>query len=244
MTTPQPPQSAQRPELLGFRRARLPGTSAFARRVDRLLPDFFVRHGLLLIWLWVAIWAALALTEELTDIPGWVFTVATILIVIPSLTATALCLWVTPRYQLLQTESILTHFVARFAAVVFGFIAWTVSIVIGASISSLIQLLGENKESQVLGSGFELMGAITPIVSILIWLGLIMRCSWFLLRLRGWRAVPARTELPDTFLDAVPRVRRFVITLAHPGVLAIAGVLSAIGTVLAVIGHSVIDITL
>ncbi len=209
-----------------------------------MLPDFVVRHGLLLIWLWVAVWAAVALTEELTDIPNWVFTLATALMVVPPLIATGLCLWVTPRYQLLHTESILTHFVGRFVTVVFAFVAWTISIVIGASISSFIQLLGENKETQVLGTGFELMGAITPLVAILIWLGLIIRCSWFLVRLRGWKAEPVRSELPDTFLDAAPRVRRFTIALAHPGTLAVAGVLSTVGSILVAIGHNGFTITL
>lgn len=240
MTTPLPP----RPESFGFTKPRLRGGSAFAHRLDRLLPRFVVRHILLLSWLWIAVWAALALTEELTDFPAWIFSLATALMVLPSLIATGLCLWVTPRYQLLHTESILTHFVARFVTVIFAFFAWTVSIVIGASISSLIQLLGENKESEVIGTGFQLMGAITPVVAVLIWLGLIMRCSWFLLRLRGWRAHPTTTELPDSFLASTPDLRGFTIGLAHPGSLATAGLLSAVGAVLMTISSAALDVTI
>lgn len=226
----------------GFAKPRLPGRSRLARWLERRLPAVVVDHALALGWIWVGVWAAVALTEELTDIPGWVFGLATILIVLPSFIAAALCLWVTPRYRLFQTSSILSHFIARFMTVVFAFVAWTVSIVIGASISSLLQLISENKEKQVIGTGFHLMAAIIPVVAILLWLGLVMRCCWFLVRLRGWRARPVETELPPSFLAETPRVRQWAVALSHPGLLLTAGVVSAVGATLAVFAGASIDL--
>jgi len=230
VTTPQYPPGIG---MVEFDPPRVRGRSAAAQRVNDRLPAAIVRHTFLLSWLWIAVWAAVALTEELTEIPVWVFSIATVLMVVPSLAATAICLWATPRYRLLQTESILSHFVVRFITIVFAFIAWTVSIVIGASISSVIQLVSENREKEVIGTGFELIVAVTPLVAILIWLGLILRCCWFLIRLRGWRALPVSTRLPPSFLDAAPRLRTWTTSMAHPGLVATAGLLSAIGTIVA-----------
>jgi hypothetical protein len=240
MTSPTP----NRLPSLDFPRVRVPGTSAFTQRVEGGFPEALLRHSVALSWLWIAVWAAVALTEELTDIPTWVFTVATVLMIIPSVVATALCLWVTPRGQLFYAESILSHFVIRFVTVVFAFLAWTVSIVIGASVSSVIQLVSEGKERDVLGVGFSLMAAFAPVVAVLIWLGLVLRCCWFLGRLRGWRVDPNATSLPPTFLAQAPRMRILTIRLAHPALLATAGILSSIGTVLIGFGHSVVNVML
>jgi hypothetical protein len=241
VTTPQYPPGIG---MVEFDPPRIRGTGDFAQRVNRRVPEILVRHSFLFTWLWIGVWAAVALTEELTEMPAWVFTIATVFMVVPSLFAAALCLWATPRYRLMQTESILSHFAVRFVTVVFAFIAWTFSIVIGASISSLIQLVSENREKEVVGTGFELITAMTPLVAILIWLGLILRCCWFLIRLRGWRARPTSTSLPPSFLDAAPRLRSWMITLAHPGLLAAAGLLSALGTVLIVVSTVAVDINI
>jgi hypothetical protein len=241
VTTPQYPPGTG---MVEFDPPRVRGRSAAAQRLNDRLPELLVRHAFILSWLWIAVWAAVALTEELTEIPAWVFTIATILMVIPPLAATAVCLWATPRYRLIQTESILSHFVVRFVTIVFAFVAWTVSIVIGASISSVIQLVSENREKEVIGTGFDLIAAITPLVAILIWLGLILRCCWFLIRLRGWRARPVSTSLPPSFLDAAPRLRAWIITIAHPGLVATAGLLSAVGTVLILVNHLSLDVTI
>ena len=227
---------------MGFIPPRVPGTSAFARWLDRRLPEWLLRHGLAMTWVWICVWGAVALTEELTDIPPWVFTLATVFMVIPSLAATAVCLWVTPRKLLRQTQSILSHFTARFITVIFAFLAWTVSIVIGASVSSVIQLAAENREKEVLGTGFALMGAFAPIVAILIWVGLILRCCWFLVRLRGWAAQPTDTSLPASFLAVTPRVRQWTVALAHPGLLATAGLFSSLGTIFILIGSSTFNL--
>lgn len=194
-----------------------------------------MRHALTTGWLWLAIWIGVAVLEEVTDLPKWLFLVATFLMIVPALGAAAICLWATPRDYLQNRESVLGHFVGRFVAVVFGFLAWTISIVIGASISSTIQLIGNNHESEVVGTGFQLALAIVPFVATLIWLGLIMRCAWFLGRMRGWRARPVRSAVPTSFLDAAPRVRVWLIGLAHPGLLLVTGLLCVIGIYLSVL---------
>lgn len=228
----------------GFARARGRGTGRTAQWLDRILPSWVVRHALTAGWLWLALWTAVAAAEELTGLPEWLFLVAVVLMVIPALAATAICLWGTPRDHLENRESVLGHFVGRFVAVVFGFLGWTVSIVIGASISSTIQLLGNNHESEVVGTGFQLVLATAPFVATLIWMGLIVRCAWFLARLRGWRACPENTHIPADLLGAAPRLRAWVIGVAHPGLLFVTGVLCVIAIVLSVAAVTWVDIVL
>jgi hypothetical protein len=65
-----------------------------------------------------------------------------------------------------------------------------------------------------------------------LWAALIVRCSWFLARLRGWREVPTVSEVPQAMLASRPRLRRIVIGLAHPGLLLATGLASALLAVL------------
>ncbi|MCB5292836.1 hypothetical protein [Arthrobacter sp. SO3] len=59
-------------------------------------------------------------------------------------------------------------------------------------------------------------------VSVL-WLAFIVRCAWFLRRLRGWRQDPGPGGLPRKFLRGRPRLRRVIVGLALPGLLLVAG---------------------
>jgi hypothetical protein len=213
-----------------FSPARLPGTGRFATWLDTALPAWVVRHALVTAWAWTILWGALALAEEVTPLPNYVFYLAALILTLPSLIATGFCLWATPRTRLWQRESVLSHFVGRFLAVIFAFLAWTLSMVIGTSISSTIQLVAGADEREALGIGFQLAELLLPYVAMLIWLGLILRCAWILMHLRGWRAAPATTRLPSTFLAGAPRVRAWVIGIAHPGVVGAAGVISVAGT--------------
>jgi len=56
-----------------------------------------------------------------------------------------------------------------------------------------------------------------------LWMALIVRCAWFLRRLRGWRQVPVDSRLPAIFMHRSPQLRRVVVALAHPGLLLVAG---------------------
>ncbi|MEO6827261.1 MAG: hypothetical protein ABI255_12990 [Microbacteriaceae bacterium] len=228
----------------GFTPPRGRGTGAFTQWLQRRLPNIVVRHALLCGWIWLAVWLGVALLEELVDLPAWIFAAATVVMVIPALGAAAICLWATPRDHLKNRDSVLGHFFGRFLTVVFGLLAWTLSIVIGASISSTIQLIGNNHESEVVGTGFKLALTIVPFVATLLWMGLIIRCAWFLARLRGWRARPAQSALPQSFLEQAPRVRAWLTGLAHPGLLVVAGVLSVISINLSVVLVSAFDIVI
>lgn len=218
--------------LDGFADARVTGNRRLPQWLERHMPRWVLNHGLLIGWLWTAFWVATALTEEIFTTPVWVFEVAITLMMVPSIVATALCLWATPRDHLRQRESILTHFVARFTTVFLAFFAWTLSIVIGASISSAIQLLGSNKEAQVLGIGFTLVATFAPMIVTFLWLGLVFRSSWFLVRLRGWHSHPKHTDIPKSFLSTTPRLRIGVVSLAHPALLIVGGIASVIGSLM------------
>ncbi|MEC5150805.1 hypothetical protein [Cryobacterium sp. GrIS_2_6] len=67
---------------------------------------------------------------------------------------------------------------------------------------------------------------------VVLWMALVVRCSWFLRRLRGWRELPEAHAVPEDFLRTSPRLRSTIVGLAHPGLL-LAGGLGA--SVLAVV---------
>ena len=62
---------------------------------------------------------------------------------------------------------------------------------------------------------------------------LVVRCSWFLARLRGWSEAPETSEVPDSLLSGRPALRRVAIGLAHPGLLLATGLASALLAMLA-----------
>ena len=67
-----------------------------------------------------------------------------------------------------------------------------------------------------------LLAAVPLVVSVL-WLAFIIRCAWFLRRLRGWKQDPRRVRVPKKFLRSRPRLRAGRLGLAHPGLLLVAG---------------------
>jgi hypothetical protein len=81
--------------------------------------------------------------------------------------------------------------------------------------------------------GFDVLAALTPAVTAVLWGALIVRCVWFLARLRGWREVPTRSEVPESLLAGRPDLRRVVIGLAHPGLLLATGIASAVAALIA-----------
>jgi hypothetical protein len=99
---------------------------------------------------------------------------------------------------------------------------WGLSVVMSASISTTVQSLGAS-EREVTALGFNLLLAAVPLVVSVLWLAFIIRCAWFLRRLRGWKQAPARAGVPKKFLRRRPRLRRVVVGLAHPGLLLVAG---------------------
>ncbi|UOQ89739.1 hypothetical protein MUN74_02130 [Agromyces endophyticus] len=213
--------------------ARAGAQPSWLRRATGAVAASITRHPLR----WGAGWAvvvlvALAATAttarfELT----WAVLLA--LLIAPSLIATIIVLAATPRRRLDQHSSVFGHFFVRYVTLVLAFVAWCASIVLGATISTSIQLAAEGREDEVAGIGFELLAGVVPIVAVVLWGAFIARCAWFLARIRGWREAPEETGIPARLLATRPRRRRVVIGLAHPGLLIATGVLACAGLLVA-----------
>lgn len=190
---------------------------------------WLVRHPLTAGWVWLGVWFAVILLQEVAGAPAWSRAPVIVLAALPTLVATLFVLAATPRSHLQPVrESVLAHFFVRFLALIAAFIVWGVSLAIGASIEAAIQEAGDHQEDAVTGVGFSLLFALVPVVIAVLWLALIVRCAWFLRRLRGWHQVPTRTAgqraVPVEFLHDRPRLRAVLIGLAHPGLLLVGGV--------------------
>lgn len=183
-----------------------------------------LRHPLITGWAWTAAWLTVALLGILVDWPDWTAYPLGATIALPSLLATLAVLQATPREQLRPAvESVLGHFLVRALALTAAFAVWGVSLVLSASISSTIQSTLGGDDREVTALGFQLLLAAVPIVLTVLWMAFVVRCAWFLRRLRGWRERPDRTEVPVQFLHARPALRSVAIGLAHPGLLLVSG---------------------
>ena len=191
---------------------------------DPWLPAFLVSHPLTVGWAWTAFWAALIVADDFLDFAGWSWYVMVGMAALPTLLATLALLQATPRRHLKpRKDTVLGHFFVRFLALTAAFLVWGVSVVMSASISTTIQSLVGASEREVTALGFNLLLAAVPLVVSVLWLAFIIRCAWFLRRLRGWKQDPVPARLPKKFLRGRPRLRRVVVGLAHPGLLLVAG---------------------
>ena len=188
-----------------------------------------------LVWgaAWAAAFTTLVVIAGVLDWPTVTWSLLVLVLVAPSLAATILVLSVTPRDHLHDRTTVFGHFFVRFVTLVLAFMAWSASVVLGAVISTSIQLAAENDEEEVASIGFDVLAALTPAVTAVLWGALIVRCVWFLARLRGWREVPTRSEVPESLLAGRPDLRRVVIGLAHPGLLLATGIASAVAALIA-----------
>ncbi|MGH3704811.1 MAG: hypothetical protein ACRDT9_09310 [Agromyces sp.] len=191
------------------------------------------RHPLIWGAAWAALLGAVIVVAAFLDWPTWAWSLLVVLLVAPSLTATIVVLRATPRDHLGHRTSVFGHFFARYLTLVFAFFAWSGSVVLGAAISTSIQLAAEGKEEEITGIGFGVLSAITPVAATVLWAALVVRCSWFLARLRGWGEAPLTSEVPETLLANHPNLRRIAIGLAHPGLLLATGLASALLAMLA-----------
>ncbi|WP_104162873.1 hypothetical protein [Cryobacterium sp. N22] len=209
------------------------------------MTPWLVRHPLTAGWLWVLFWFAVILVQELAGAPTGARYPAILLAALPTLTATLFVLAATPRSHLQPVrESVLAHFFVRFLALIAAFIVWGATLAISASIEAGIQEAGDHDEATVTGLGFTILLALVPVVIGVLWLALIVRCAWFLRRLRGWRQLPARTPdqraVPAEFLRDRPELRAVAIGLAHPGLLLVGGA----GSTLLVLSLGRVDLSL
>lgn len=188
------------------------------------LPAWLVRNPLYIGWAWTCSWAVLIVADEFADLAGWTWYVLVGMAALPTLACTVAVLHTTPRRYLRPARgSVLSHFFVRFLALAAAFLVWGISVVASASISTTVQALAGDSEREVTGLGFNLLLAAIPLVLSVLWMALIVRCAWFLRRLRGWRQVPEGSRLPKKFLRRSPELRRVVLGLAHPGLLLVAG---------------------
>jgi hypothetical protein len=191
---------------------------------DSWLPGWLVRRPLTAGWAWTGFWAVVIVADDFFDFAGWSWYVIVGMAALPTLLATIALLQATPRrYLKRRKDSVLGHFFVRFLALTAAFLVWGVSVVMSASISTTIQSLVGASEREVTALGFNLLLAAVPLVVSVLWLAFIVRCAWFLRRLRGWRQDPVPDGLPKKFLRGRPRLRRVVVGLAHPGLLLVAG---------------------
>ena len=188
------------------------------------MPAWLVRNPLHAGWAWTGFWALLIIVDEFVDLAGWTWYVLVGMAALPTLACTVAVLHATPRrYLKPQKESVLAHFFVRFLALTAAFMVWGLSVVASASISTTLQALAGDSERAVTSLGFNLLLAAVPLVVSVLWMAFIVRCAWFLRRLRGWRQNPEDSRLPKRFLRHSPRLRRVVVGLAHPGLLLVAG---------------------
>ncbi|GAB2729384.1 hypothetical protein ACX801_21220 [Arthrobacter bambusae] len=204
-------------------RASEPGARV-ADTSEAWLPDWLVRHPLYAGWAWTGFWALLIVLDEFLDLAGWSWYLLVGMAALPTLLSTLAVLNATPRRHLKpHNESVLGHFFVRFLALVTAFLVWGVSVVMSASISTTVQAAVGNSEREVTSLGFNLLVAAVPLVISVLWMAFIVRCAWFLRRLRGWRQSPASSRVPKKFLRSRPRLKRVVVGLAHPGLLLVTG---------------------
>lgn len=206
--------------------ARAPEASGRLRSLDRdaWLPAWLVEHPLTAGWAWAGFWAALIVADEFLDLAGWSWYVLVGMAALPTLLASIALLHATPRrYLKPRRDSVLGHFFVRFLALIAAFLVWGVSVVMSASISTTLQSLVGASEREITAVGFNLLLAAIPLVVSVLWLAFIIRCAWFLRRLRGWKQAPGSGTVPKKFLRDRPRLKRVVVGLAHPGLLLVAG---------------------
>ncbi|SDS88832.1 hypothetical protein [Microterricola viridarii] len=215
-------------------------TGNAGRRDDAALPDWLVAHPLTAGWLWLGVFGALGLVAGALDWSVAASLLVVALLVLPPVTAMIVVLRETPRRTLETHGSVLGHFLTRYLVIIAGFLAWTASIVLGATISTSLTLLAEGREREVLGIGFSLvLGIVLPTIAVL-WVVFLLRCAWFLARVRGWRQNPGSTVVPARLLLRRPRLRAVTIGLAHPGLLTATALVSGVALLAVVIA----DLTL
>ncbi|MCF3139976.1 hypothetical protein LRQ04_11985 [Paenarthrobacter sp. AR 02] len=202
--------------------ALTPGTGTTER--DSWLPQWLVAQPLYAGWAWTVLWAGLIVLDEVVDLAGWTWYLLVLAAALPTLISTLVVLYATPRRHLKAVDAtVLGHFFVRFLALVAAFMVWAASVVMSASISTTVQSVIGDSEKEVTALGFNLMLAAVPLVLSVLWMAFIVRCAWFLRRLRGWRQTPVKTRVPKKFLKGRPRLKRVVVGLAHPGLLLVAG---------------------
>jgi hypothetical protein len=102
------------------------------------------------------------------------------------------------------------------------------SVVIGAAIAVQLTNDAGTDTFEAWFEALRIFSVAVPLIAVLFWTVLIFRYVSYLVRLRGWAAIPSRHRIPDYFLAQQPRTRQIVIGLAHPALLLVAGILTGV----------------
>ena len=211
------------------RMTRAPGlVERTGSRLEPRHPSWLVAHPVTAGWLWIAAVTLLLISVDRMGAPWWLRGGVVLTAALPSFAATIAVLSQTPHSHLHHEESVLSHFLARFAGWVSAFVLWTASVVLSAAMA--VQLTDDSGTSAIRTweDAVAMLAVIVPFVIVVLWLALVSRYVFFLVRLRGWRAVPTRHRIPVSFLAEAPRTRRVVVGLAHPGLLLVAGLFTTV----------------
>ncbi|MCS5735534.1 hypothetical protein [Herbiconiux daphne] len=222
------------------RARRDPVIDRVAARVEGRHPDWVVDHAFAVGWIWFVAWALLLVPADLFDWHILIWVGISVVAGLPTIVAGAICLWRTPESHLAREPSVLGHFLTRFFAVVFGFGVWTLSVVVSTVLALVLPTLDDDSDSRAINDGLYLLGASVPLVASLLLVILTVRCSYFLLRLRGVARRPRHTRMPHSFLSESPRSHRLIVGLANPLLLLAGGGLTSV----IVVAGTVFDITL
>lgn len=210
----------------GVRGERLLAQSG--RRLEPLHPRFVSEHPTAAGWIWVGAMVLLLAVCNIFDLPHGLRMVISAALVLPSLLATLLVLSQTPRTHLEYEESILGHFASRFVGLMSAVVLWMGSVVVGAAVAVQLTTDAGPDPDVAWDEAAGIFATIVPTVIVILWAALVLRCVSYLARLRGWAAVPSSHRIPDRMLAEVPRTRRVVIGLAHPGLLLVSGLFTVV----------------
>lgn len=212
------------------------------RRAATTIAVALTRHPLAWGLAWALIVGALIVVGVLVEWPFTVMSLLLVLLLAPSAVATVIVLSATPRNHLAERSSVFGHFFVRFLTLVLAFFAWSGSVVLGAAISTAIQLEADGREDEVVDTGLAIMSVLLPFVGVVLWIAFIIRCASYLGRIRGWRGHPSRTEVPDQVLADRPHGRAVIIALANPTLLLLTGLVASFGVLIGIELELVVDL--
>jgi len=179
-------------------------------------------------WIWLAAMAVLHVLFTVLGLPHALRMAVTASAVLPPLLASVLVLSQTPRTHLEYEESVLGHFASRFMGLASAVVLWMGSVVLGAAVAVQLADDASANPGVAWSEAVKIFAAIVPTVLLLLLAAFVLRCVGYLVRLRGWSAVPSSHRIPDGLLAEVPRTRRIIIGLAHPGLLLVSGLLTVL----------------
>ncbi|MDF2665763.1 MAG: hypothetical protein K0R81_1613 [Microbacterium sp.] len=196
------------------------------RRLEPVHPEFVTNHPTASGWIWFGALAIVLIVLDVMRAPHAVRVPLSLIAAAPALLAALLVLSQTPRSHLEYEESVLGHFFSRFLGLMSAIVLWMGSVVLGAAVAVQLAADAGTDPAGAWDEAWDIFAFILPFVVVVLWAALILRCVSYLARLRGWAAIPSRHRIPDSLLAELPRTRRVIVGLAHPGLLLASGLVT------------------